>query len=60
MEGTAGVTDQIDQCNFSHERYDKGYIRGQYDLFYLQARRLATLELNAVVEGILEAGATDI
>lgn len=47
IEGTAGVVDFAKQC--SHE--------GKY---YEQARRLATLELNALVEGALEGGATEI
>lgn len=60
LEGTAGIADQIHQCSFTHDSYDKEYIPGQYGPFYLQARKLATLELNALVEGILEAGATEI
>lgn len=60
LEGTAGVVDQIHQCSFVHDAYDKEYIPGKYGPFYFQARKLATLELNALVEGVLEAGATDI
>jgi D-amino peptidase len=60
LEGTAGVADQIHQCSFIHDEYDKDYIPGKYGAFYFQARKLATLELNALVEGVLEAGATDI
>lgn len=60
LEGTAGVADQIHQCSFTHDSYEKEYIPGKYGPFYLQARRLATLELNAAVEGILEAGASEI
>jgi D-amino peptidase len=60
LEGTAGVADQIHQCSFIHDEYDKEYIPGKYGAFYFQARKLATLELNALVEGALEAGATDI
>lgn len=60
IEGTAGVADQIHQCSFSHDRYEKEYAPGEYGPFYLQARKLATLELNALVAGLLEAGATDI
>lgn len=60
LEGTAGVADQIHQCSFTHDSYDREYIPGRYGLFYLQARKLATLELNALVEGILQAGATEI
>ena len=47
LEGTAGVVDHRQQCWFD----------GKY---YEQARRLATLELNALVEGALEGGATEI
>ncbi len=47
LEGVAGVIDHRQQCWFD----------GPY---YAQARRLATLELNALVEGALEGGATDI
>lgn len=47
LEGTAGVIDMRRQCG----------LEGPY---YLQARRLATLELNALVEGALEGGATEI
>lgn len=47
LEGTAGVVDHRQQCWFD----------GAY---YLQARRLATLELNALVEGAIEGGATEI
>ena len=60
LEGTAGVADQIHQCSFTHDSYEKEYIPGSYGPFYLQARRLATLELNAAVEGLLAAGATEI
>lgn len=60
LEGTAGVADQIHQCSFVHDRCEKEYVPGKYGPFYLQARRLATLELNALVEGTLEAGATEI
>lgn len=47
LEGTAGVVDMRKQCA----------LEGPY---YLQARRLATLELNALVEGALEGGATEV
>ncbi len=60
LEGTAGVADQIHQCSFTHDSYDKEYVPGKYGPFYFQARKLATLELNALVIGALEAGATDI
>lgn len=47
LEGTAGVVDFQDQC----------YFEGKY---FQQAQRMATLELNAVIEGALEGGATEI
>jgi len=47
LEGTAGVADHRQQC------WCDG--RG-----YMQARQWATLELNALVEGALEGGATEI
>src|SRR5512141_2307929 len=47
LEGTAGVVDHRQQCWFD----------GAY---YHQARRLATLELNALVEGALEGGASEV
>ena len=47
LEGTAGVVDMFKQCCFD----------GAY---YQQARRLATMELNALAEGALEGGATEI
>ena len=47
LEGVAGVVDHRQQCR----------VDGEY---YRQARRLATLELNALVEGAIEAGATEI
>lgn len=47
LEGTAGVVDHRRQCWFD----------GQY---YGQARRLATLELNALVEGAVAGGATEV
>ncbi len=60
LEGTAGVADQVHQCRFEHDSGDAGYRPGTFGPFYLQARRLATLELNALVEGVLAAGATEI
>jgi len=60
LEGVAGVADQAHQCSFIHDSYEREYRRGVYGDFYLQARRLATLELNALVEGALEGGATEI
>lgn len=47
LEGVAGVIDHRQQCWFD----------GQY---YEQARRLATLELNAAVEGALAGGANEV
>lgn len=47
IEGTAGVVDHRQQCQFDGAHY-------------LQARRQATLELNAAVEGVLEAGASEV
>jgi D-amino peptidase len=47
LEGTAGVVDHRQQCWFDGE-------------YYQQARRLATLELNAAVEGALEGGAAEV
>ncbi|NOH01809.1 MAG: M55 family metallopeptidase [Chloroflexi bacterium] len=47
LEGVAGVVDHRQQCWFDGE-------------YYKQARKLATLELNALVEGALEGGATEI
>lgn len=47
LEGTAGVVDFKQQCDFE----------GKY---FQQAQQLATLELNAVVEGVLEGGASEV
>lgn len=53
LEGVAGVIDFSQQCHWELSR--------EYYAPYLdQARRLATLELNALVEGALEGGATEI
>ena len=53
LEGVAGVIDHKQQCSWNvSEDWYAGYLD--------QARRLATLELNALVEGALEAGATEI
>ena len=60
LEGTAGVADHIHQCCFVHDSYEAEYKPGIFGPFYQQARRLATLELNALVEGALEAGAEQI
>ncbi len=53
LEGVAGVIDHYQQC-----RWDVA--KGWYAPYLAQARRLATLELNALVEGALAAGATEI
>jgi len=53
LEGTAGVIDARLQCSFDLEKE-------WFGPYYKQARRLATLELNAAVEGALDAGATDV
>ncbi|MCZ6678289.1 MAG: M55 family metallopeptidase [Candidatus Poribacteria bacterium] len=47
LEGTAGVVD-FKQQTYSDAKY------------YEQAKRLATLEVNALVEGVLEGGAKEI
>lgn len=47
LEGTAGVVDHGLQCRFSGD-------------YYREAREQATLELNSLVEGLAEAGATEI
>ncbi len=53
LEGVAGVIDHCQQCawDLSKEWFGR---------YYEQARRLATLELNALVEGALEGGATEV
>lgn len=53
LEGVAGVIDHRQQCcwDTSREWFAK---------YYPQARRLATLELNALVQGALAGGATEI
>jgi D-amino peptidase len=53
LEGVAGVIDFNQQC---HWDVSKDYYASYLD----QARRLATLELNALVEGALEGGASEI
>lgn len=53
LEGVAGVIDHRQQC-----QWDAG--TGWYAPYLAQARRLATLELNALVEGVLTAGATEV
>lgn len=53
LEGVAGVIDHRQQCSWDVER-------GSYAPYLAQARRLATLELNALVEAALEAGVSTI
>jgi D-amino peptidase len=53
LEGVAGVIDHHQQCCWD-------VAKGWYAPYLAQARRLATLELNALVEGVLAAGATEI
>lgn len=53
LEGVAGVIDHKQQCSWDAEK-------GWYAPYLAQARRLATLELNALVEGALEGGATEV
>jgi len=47
MEGVAGIVNSSDYCRPEGKYYEHG-------------RELATLEVNAAIEGLLEAGATDI
>jgi D-amino peptidase len=53
LEGVAGVVDHHQQCSWDLSRE-------WFPRYYEQARRLATLELNALVEGALEGGAKEI
>ena len=53
LEGVAGVIDHRQQCQWDVSRE-------WFPRYYEQARRLATLELNALVEGALEGGAKEI
>lgn len=53
LEGVAGVIDHRQQCQWDSAK-------GWYAPYLAQARRLATLELNALVEGALESGATEV
>ncbi len=53
LEGVAGVVDHRQQCQWDLSKE-------WFPRYYEQARRLATLELNALVEGALEGGATEI
>jgi D-amino peptidase len=53
LEGVAGVIDHRQQCQWDTAA-------GWYAPYLAQARRVATLELNALVKGVLEAGVTEI
>lgn len=53
LEGVAGVIDHRQQCCWD-------VAKGWYAPYLEQARRLATLELSALVEGALEGGATEV
>jgi D-amino peptidase len=53
LEGVAGVIDHRQQCQWDAAK-------GWYAPYLAQARRLATQELNALVEGAMEGGATEI
>lgn len=53
LEGVAGVIDHHQQCQWD-------VAKGWYAPYLAQARRLATLELNALVEGALEGGASEV
>jgi D-amino peptidase len=53
LEGVAGVIDHQQQCQWD-------VAKGWYAPYLAQARRLATLELNALVEGALQGGATEV
>jgi D-amino peptidase len=53
LEGTAGVVDHHQQCQWDDKKE-------WYAPFLHQARRLATEELNAAVQGALDGGATEV
>jgi D-amino peptidase len=53
LEGVAGVIDHHQQCCWD-------VAEEWYAPYLAQARRLATLELNALVEGVLAAGAIEV
>ena len=64
LEGVAGVVSQGQQCQWNA---GKGWgakapetPTGWYAHYYEQARRLATEELNAAVQGALDGGATEV
>jgi len=53
IEGAAGVVDHRQQCGWDETKF-------WYSPYLDQARRLTTLELNALIEGALEGGVTEI
>lgn len=53
LEGTAGVVDHRLQCQWDSEKE-------WFAPFLHQARRLATLELNAAVQGAIDGGASEV
>lgn len=64
LEGVAGVVSHGQQCQWNAGR---GWMAktpesptGWYAPYYEQARRLATEELNAAVQGAIDAGATEV
>jgi D-amino peptidase len=64
LKGVAGVVSHGQQCQWNAAR---GWMAkssesptGWYAPYYAQARRLATLELNAAVQGALDAGAKEV
>jgi D-amino peptidase len=64
LEGVAGVVSHGQQCQWNAGR---GWMAkapesptGWYAHYYEQARRLATEELNAAVQGAIDAGATEV
>ena len=64
LEGVAGVVSHAQQCQWNAGR---GWMAkapesptGWYAHYYEQARRLATEELNAAVQGAIDAGATEV
>lgn len=57
MEGVAGVVSLPEYCLTGPENK---YGRAEGGKYYEHARELATLETNAAVDGLLEAGVTDV
>lgn len=64
LEGVAGVVSHGQQCQWNPGRgwgtKAPDLPTGWYAPYYEQARRLATEELNAAVQGALDAGATEV